>query len=177
MSNVLIQPAPSFDEPLEMLAACHGRMLGQLDTLRRLAGWLPEHGADAEARRAARSILHFFRTAARHHHEDEEVDVFPRLLERVDAVDRRQAERLVTSLLADHQELYAAWDVVRNHLEAIEAGTGDCLPDRDVRYFTQQYRNHVHCEEAMLFPLLVRYFDVQDLMQLGSRMGGRRKAG
>ena len=176
MSVTLIEPAPSFDEPLELMSACHGRMTAQLETLRRLAAWLPEHGADDQARQAARAILRYFRTAAVHHHEDEEADVFPRLLERVGAPDRARAEGLVRSLLADHQELYAAWDALRGRLEAIEAGTPADLLDRDVEFFTAQYRNHIQCEEAMLFPLLRRYFSTADLAELGARMSSRRGA-
>jgi hemerythrin-like domain-containing protein len=177
MNATLIQPAPSFDEPLELMSACHGRMADQLETLRRLSAWLPEHGADEQARQAARVILRYFRTAAAHHHEDEEADVFPRLLERVGTADQRQAEGLVSSLLADHRELYAAWDMLRERLEAIEAGSSAELPDRDVQFFTLQYRNHIECEEAMLFPLLRRYFGPADLAELGARMSARRRTG
>jgi hemerythrin-like domain-containing protein len=174
MSATLIQPAPSFEEPLELMSACHGRMIAQLETLRRLAAWLPEHGPDEQARQAARGILRYFRTAAVHHHEDEESDVFPRLLVRVAPADRCRAEGLVRSLLADHQELFAAWAVLRERLEAIEAGTASNLPDRDVEFFTLQYRNHIECEEAMLFPLLRQYFSPADLAELGRRMSARR---
>jgi hemerythrin-like domain-containing protein len=176
MSAVLIKPAPGFDEPLEMLVACHGRMAAQLDTLRRLAAWLPENGADDQARQAARGILRYFRTAAIHHHQDEEADIFPRLLARVGPADRRQAEGLVASLMADHQELYAAWDVLREQLEAIEAGSGAALSMADVQYFSQQYRNHIECEEAMLLPLLRRYFGIRDLGDIGASMTARRQA-
>jgi len=174
MSAMLIQPAPSFEEPLELMSACHGRMIAQLETLRRLAAWLPEHGSDEQARQAARGILRYFRTAAVHHHEDEESDVFPRLLARVAPADCCRAEGLVRSLLADHQELFAAWAVLRERLEAIEAGTAANLPDRDVEFFTLQYRNHIECEETMLFPLLRQYFSPADLAELGRRMSARR---
>jgi hemerythrin-like domain-containing protein len=176
MSATLIQPAPSFDEPLELMSACHGRMTAQLETLRRLAAWLPEHGPDEQARQAARAILRYFRTAAVHHHEDEETDVFPRLLARVEAADLSRAQGLVSSLLADHRELRAAWEVLKERLEAIEAGMAADLPDNDVQFFTLQYRNHIECEEAMLFPLLRRYFTAEDLVELGTRMGARRGA-
>ena len=176
MSEMLIQPAPSFDEPLELMSACHGRMAAQLDTLRRLAAWLPEHGADNQARQAARGILRYFRIAAVHHHEDEEADVFPRLLLRVEPADRARAEGLVRSLLADHQELRAAWEALRAPLEAIEAGAAAELSDRDVDFFIQQYRNHLECEDGMLFPLLRRYFTAADLAELGGRMSARRGA-
>src|SRR5574338_1404730 len=177
MSEVLIQPAPSFDEPIEMLEACHGRLAAQLETLRRLAAWVPEHGADEQARQAARAILRYFRIAAVHHHQDEEADVFPRLLERVGSADRRQAEGLVASLLADHQELDLAWTGLRGRLEAIEAGAGTELPEQDVRYFSQHYHSHIECEESMLFPLLRRHFSAADLAEIGARMTTRRQSG
>jgi len=174
MSLTLIQPAPSFDEPLELLSACHGRMAAQLDTLRRLAAWLPEHGADQQARQAARGILRYFRMAAPHHHEDEEADVFPRLLLRVEPEDRQKAECLVKSLLADHKELLTTWEALESRLAGVEAGTTEELSDRDVEFFVQLYRNHIECEDTMLFPLLRRYLTPADLAELGARMSARR---
>jgi len=176
MNATLIHPAPSFDEPIELLDACHERMIAQLDTLHRLAAWLPEHGADDQARQAARAILRYFRTAAAHHHADEEADVFPRLLERVGPEDRRRAEGLVSSLLADHQALHLAWERLQAKLEAVEAGTSADLPDREAQLFALHYRNHIECEEAMLFPLLRRYFSAADLAELGARMSARRRS-
>jgi ATP phosphoribosyltransferase regulatory subunit HisZ len=42
-------PAVGFEVPLEMLAACHGRVEAQCATLRRLVGHLARHGADRQA--------------------------------------------------------------------------------------------------------------------------------
>lgn len=175
MNDVLIKPAPSFEEPIEMLSACHERMTAQLETLRRLAAWLPDKGADAQARQAAKGILRYFRSAAANHHQDEEVDVFPRLLERVGSGDRLQVERLVASLLADHQELYAAWDRLSQSLVQIESGGEADLSEQQADYFALQYRNHIECEEAMLFPFLRRYFSPEDLAEIGTRMSARRQ--
>ena len=85
--------APSFDDPLGMLRACHGRIERQLVTLDRLERHLPEHGADADAQAAAAAILRYFDNAAPNHHADEEASVFPRLLAR--APDARE---LIASL-------------------------------------------------------------------------------
>ena len=46
------EPAPSFDEPLEMLSACHERIEAQLATLERLCEHLAAQGNDTEARSA-----------------------------------------------------------------------------------------------------------------------------
>src|SRR3546814_7605088 len=74
-------PAASTEAPLEMLAACHIRIERQCATLRRLAAHLTEHGADADARTAAMHVMRYFDTAAVQHHADEEVDLFPMLIE------------------------------------------------------------------------------------------------
>ena len=70
-----------FEVPLEMLSACHLRIEHQCSTLRRLVPHLLARGADAEARAAAASVLRYFETAAKDHHADEEVDLFPALIE------------------------------------------------------------------------------------------------
>ena len=64
-----------------MLAACHGRVESQCDTLRRLLPHVAAHGADVQAREAAVAVMRYFDTAARHHHADEEVDLFPALID------------------------------------------------------------------------------------------------
>ncbi len=74
---ILKQPGPSFDEPLEMLAACHERIEAQLRTLERLGPHLEKHGCDAEAKAAAQAVLRYFDTAGRLHHQDEDDDQRP----------------------------------------------------------------------------------------------------
>ena len=73
------KPGPSFDEPLEMLAACHERIEEQLATLERMAAHLQRKGCDAEAKAAAQSVLRYFDTAGALHHQDEDHDLFPLL--------------------------------------------------------------------------------------------------
>src|SRR5689334_1951600 len=72
-------PAPGFDEPLEMLAACHERIEAQLRTLEKLVEHLSQncaangaaHGADNSARDAAARVMRYFDTAGVEHHRDE----------------------------------------------------------------------------------------------------------
>ncbi|HEX5338277.1 MAG TPA: hemerythrin domain-containing protein, partial [Gallionella sp.] len=64
--------APSFDHPLGMLHACHGKILRQCDTLTKLAAHLSRNGCDEQARQAAQGILRYFDTAGQFHHQDEE---------------------------------------------------------------------------------------------------------
>jgi hemerythrin-like domain-containing protein len=174
MSNVLVHPAPGFDQPVELLSACHGRIEAQLETLRRLVSWLPEFGADREAARAAQAILRYFRTAALNHHQDEELDVFPRLLERAGEAERHQVQGLVRSLIADHRELAAAWASIEAQLDQVAAGNTVELDAEEVRCFLQQYRNHIDCEESMLLPYVRRLLTADDEAELGASMAARR---
>ena len=75
-------PGAGFDQPFEMLDACHDRVRRSLDLLRRLRDYLRGHGhgCDDSARQAARDVLRYFDIAAPLHHEDEELHVFPPLL-------------------------------------------------------------------------------------------------
>lgn len=177
MSDVLINPAPSFDEPVEMISACHGRLEAQLDTLRRLAAWLPEHGPDEAARQAATAILRYFRVAGVKHKQDEEEDIFPRVLARVGPEELRAASGLVRSLLADHQELDVTWSDIESRLSEIQSGVAAALSGESVAFFIQQYQNHLQCEESMLLPIVRRVFTEDDLLEVGARMSQRRRGG
>ena len=73
-------PAVGFEQPFEMLEACHDRVRRSLDLLARLIVHVDRHGHDTQSRSAARDVLRYFDLAAPHHHEDEERHVFPRLL-------------------------------------------------------------------------------------------------
>lgn len=75
-------PAVGFEQPFAMLEACHERVERTLTLLSRLRSYLREQAVDDAARQAARDVLRYFDIAAPLHHEDEELHVFPLLLER-----------------------------------------------------------------------------------------------
>ena len=70
-------PSAGFDQPFEMLSACHERVQRSLALLQRLQDHLASHGADPQARDAARDVMRYFDIAAPAHHEDEERHVLP----------------------------------------------------------------------------------------------------
>src|SRR5687768_11399199 len=88
----LPKPVAAFDEPLEMLEACHQKIEAQLATLERILPHLRQHGADADAKSAARAVMRYFDTAGVLHHRDEDEDLFP-LLRRLAALGARMAAR------------------------------------------------------------------------------------
>lgn len=173
MPKPLISPAPSFDEPLEMLHACHGRIEAQCATLKRLAQHVADHGGDAAARDAAQAALRYFDTAGRHHTADEEVDLFPRLLAAA-GDEAPRAQSLVGALLAEHRRMDAAWAALRPALAALADGQNAALGRDECERFAELYADHIRREEDELFPLAARCLGADDLQFLGRRMAQRR---
>lgn len=160
----------SFDKPLALLAACHGRVESQCRLLEKLAQHARRHGGDTDACAAARRILHYFDTAARHHHQDEECDMFP-LLEATAAA----CAPLLADLRAQHRVLEGHWAALRPQLQALAAGDGGALLPATVTAFLTAYRAHVAQEDAQLLPLAARLLQPAQLAKLGRSMARRRR--
>jgi hemerythrin-like domain-containing protein len=162
--------APGFDRPLEVLEACHGRIVKQCDTLDKLLAHLPVHGADTQAQQAARSVLAYFDTAAVHHHDDEERNLFP-LLEQAGAPG---ACDLVETLTLEHDELALLWRRLRVALQQIEAGKADSLDEALARRFVALNRNHLEFENTHVLPLARQVLGSAQVDRLGQAMAARR---
>lgn len=175
MTSLLMPAAPAMDEPLEILEACHGRIEQQLMTLEKLSRHLELHGADSPAVEAARSILRYFDTAGQHHHQDEEVDLFPRLRQRA-GDGHEMLKGLLDTLLAQHQDMFSAWGLLREKLVSIAAGNETALPLGQVHAFSQLYRRHIALENTSLLPLARSLLLPEDCSALSDAMVARRRA-
>lgn len=167
-------PAAGFEVPLEMLAACHLRVERQCATLRRLVPHLVAHGADPDARSAAASLMRYFDTSARDHHADEEVDLFPALIESVAGSDAVCLREMIAALTAEHRELERHWCAVRIGLDQVAAGNPLALASDDVQAFVSLYERHIAREEAELLPMAKRLLSDADLDHIGLAMRERR---
>jgi len=170
MADFFKQPAATFDDPIELLMACHGRVRHFADLTLKLAQYLPEHGADKEAQQAASNILRYFDVAAPLHHEDEDDDLFPLLAAAGD--DKLRA--LIAATTAEHTTLGALWQAVRARLALIAAGTETQLPLDLAAEFAQRYPEHADREDREIYP---RAFDLllpETLAELGRKMAVRR---
>jgi len=171
----LFSTVVGFDDPLEMLLACHRRIERQLETLERLQAHLQTHGMDADASLAAQSVLRYFVRAAEHHHEDEEKDLFPLLEMRIPAGEEKaRFNALRENLEADHAAVREQWSRLRKPLEAIADGIPRALPAADVQRFVSAYRAHIAVEEGALQDLFARWIDDSDRGALGRSMRARR---
>ena len=167
-------PQAGFEVPLEMLSACHGRVERQCQTLLRLARHLAAQGADADARNAAAAVLRYFETSARHHHEDEELDLFPALLRHAQDAELGQVKGLVAQLLQEHRVLEQRWHVVRDVLQDVAQGRSAQLAFSDVEALTTLYASHIAREERELLPLAARLLAGAPLERVGRAMRARR---
>jgi len=169
--------AAGFDEPFEMLAACHERVERMLRLLERLAGHLAGHGPDRQAAEAARDIARYFDQAAPAHHEDEERHVLPRLRASGDPAQVALADRL----LADHRAMAAAWARLRTDLAAIQQGrlpeawpADGGGPPAAWAAFCADYRAHLRAEDGEAFPAARQGLAPPDEQAMGREMAGRR---
>jgi len=164
-----------FDDPLEMLLACHRRIEKQLETLKRLRSHLDSGPMDAEASRAAQSVLRYFPRSASQHHDDEEKDVFPLLGERItDPGERERFAALRETLERDHREIESQWARLKKPLEGIAEGLPRALPASDVHAFVAAYARHILTEESALEEFFNRWLDEADRRSLGRSMSARR---
>ncbi len=165
--------APSFEVPLEMLAACHGRVQAQCALLRRLVPHVQAHGIDAQARDAARGVMRYFDEAAPQHHADEERDLFPALLESMAGSDPVCLRELTAALSAEHRALEALWralrDALQRMLDASQAPDAALVED-----FVARYLAHLQREDDELLPMAARLLDDDALARVGRAMRLRR---
>jgi hemerythrin-like domain-containing protein len=146
-----------------------------LARLSALVGVLDKGAPDADARRTAREIVHFFSETARHHHEDEERHVFPQLVDSEDP----EIVQAVLRLRQDHhwmdvdwKELSPAIDAVADNrvgydLEALREG---------VEIFTALSHEHIALEESCIYPEARVRASSAALQQAGGEMAERRRA-
>lgn len=168
-------PSAGFEQPFEMLEACHERVQRSLALLGRLIVHIDAHGHDEQSRAAARDVLRYFDLAAPQHHEDEERHVFPRLLAMGDA----SLSADVARLRADHERMGALWRELRAALqrwaEPLEPGAIDAATRACAEAFRAAYDGHIELEEGRVFPAARALADGPALAAMGAEMAARRR--
>jgi pyridoxamine 5'-phosphate oxidase len=174
-------PASGFDEPLELWLACHDRVQRFCTLLGRLQDHLELHGTDAEAAESATSIRRYFNEAAPRHHEDEEIDLFPRLLTRLDeqatqtdADEAANVRAAIGALTAEHRANEVLWAALDGALARIAQGEAAVLDATKVEAFSRTYRRHIEVEESVVLPAMQHHFSAGDWEDVSAAMAKRR---
>lgn len=167
--------AVGFDTPFEMLEACHERVQRSLALLQKLQDYLHDHPCDDSARQAARDVLRYFDIAAPLHHEDEELHVFPPLLERGAA----DAVAAVRQLQQDHEAMSANWQAARALLRALADGGQNAFSAQEeavLARFAGVYGEHIRIEEDVVYPAARALLAPAVVQAMGVEMRRRRGA-
>lgn len=168
-------PGVGFEQPFEMLDACHERVERMLRLLGKLREHCQAHGADEQARDAARDVMRYFDQAGPHHHEDEERHVFPPLLAQRDPA----VLAVVIRLKQDHREMAVMWTQVREALlglvEAGEGWAGFSAGDQQ-RFdaYDALYQRHLLDENGVVYPAARRLIRGEVLQAMSADMMARR---
>jgi hemerythrin-like domain-containing protein len=167
-------PGAGFDQPVEMWLACHERVQRFAALLGRLAEHLDKQGADEDAQVTATSIRRYFNEAAPRHHEDEEVDMFPRLRERLDGTRDAMVLEVLDQVEADHLEMAGLWRRLDQALTEIARGRRAPLEAALIDRFAAMYQHHIDAEERVLLPALKRALSKGEWQAIGRAMAERR---
>ena len=166
-------PAVGFEQPYDMLAACHERVQRSLDLLARLIEHVRAQGHDAQSRSAARDVLRYFDLAAPQHHLDEERHVFPRVLAQGSASERA----LVQRLQAEHREMEALWAQLQPRLQSWSTEQQLAHPDEVAvlaQRYTALYAQHLQDENTVVFPVARGLTPEREIGAMSAEMQGRR---
>lgn len=172
LQSLVASPAAGFEQPFEMLEACHERVHRMLELLERLRTHVRDNGADIQAQQAARDVMRYFDLAAPLHHQDEELHVFPRLL----AQDDPRVAPVVRRLQQDHRAMEAGWREAREVLARIAQGDAAALETGDAALegFASLYGAHIEAEEGIAYPAAQALLDAPALQAMGADMMARR---
>ena len=159
-----------------MLDACHERVERMLGLLGKLREHVKTHGADAQARDAARDVMRYFDQAGPHHHEDEERHVFPPLLAGPDPA----LHALVRRLQQDHRDMEAAWAQAREVLvfasQPPPPGWAHFTPAQTalLHHFASLYQRHIADEDGTAYPAAQAVLGAEALQAMSADMMRRR---
>ena len=173
----LRSPGVGFEQPFDMLDACHERVQRSLQLLADLRGYLHSKGCDDSARQAARDVWRYFEIAAPLHHQDEELHIFPALRER--CAQDAPLQSLVAQLQQDHLDMHALWSqTVRGALLALADGQQSVFnEEQDAAFdiFQQRYARHLTWEDELAYPAARKAVSPSEQQSMGEEMAARRR--
>lgn len=161
------QPGSSYQQPFELLAACHERIERSLRLLARLCDHLATAGPDAVARDAARDVLRYFDIAAPLHHQDEELHIFPAL------AGNPALAPVCARLQAQHREIDAQWRPLRTLLQTLDPAELAALR-RAAEAFARLHQEHLRSENELIFPAARTLVGEAQGQAMGIEMAARR---
>lgn len=167
-------PDGGFSGPVALWLACHQRLEGVCGLLRRFSAHVADFGTDEASRIAAEGLRRYFNVGARRHEDDENVDLFPRTLERLSGRKRATVRSLMDRLQDDHVAAARLWQPLDEQLAEIQRG-GQVTPDsRAIDALVDRFLSHRKAEEEALLAIVRTALQPDDLAEIGESMAARR---
>ncbi|WP_373753234.1 hemerythrin domain-containing protein [Neisseria weixii] len=167
--NLFNTPSVTFAQPIDMLYACHDKVRRFCSQVNMLPDYIAENGRNDVVLQATRQISQYFNVAAPLHHEDEEENFFPLLLQYAP-----QAQESIDELLCQHESLHANWSAVTQEFAHLEEDVDYQLNTEVLQRFTAGYDVHLGIEEP-LFEMGKTFIPKEKLTEIGEIMAARRR--
>ncbi|CUU52033.1 hemerythrin domain-containing protein [Actinobacillus pleuropneumoniae] len=169
MQQLEPQQFASWAEPIDMLYACHSKVKRFCKQLQILPEYLAKNGVNQAVKNDVQQIINYFNLSAPLHHEDEECDFFPALIQ-----VQPQAQADIDELESQHESLHQNWALLSAQLEALVTGERNDVDPLLIARFIAGYDVHIAIEEP-LFELGRTYLAQSELERMGKIMAERRK--
>ena len=169
MIELSSQQFASWNEPIEMLYACHGKVKRFCRQLTILPDYLEKHGCNQVVKNDVQQILNYFNQSAPLHHNDEEKDFFPLLVKYVP-----EAQKDIDELERQHVTLHDNWAKLSEQLESLLDGERNNVDIVLINNVVSGYDKHIALEEP-LFELGKQHLSEPELRQIGEIMSARRR--
>jgi hemerythrin-like domain-containing protein len=153
------------ENPLDFIAVDHMREREACTLIDRLVALVPISAADRDR------VLVFLREQLPHHLEDEEIDLFPMMLERCEPDE--EIDKVIERLTSDHQHAHvdAPAIIALIQTKAAELTSDDCARLAD---FARHSRRHLVLENAIILPIARARLTEDDLRIMKRHMLERR---
>jgi hemerythrin superfamily protein len=176
MPNIPIRRATEVEAPLQDFSTCHAGFV----TLLEASLGLPEMvTAAARARACAADVLKMFRHRLLAHHDDEERDLFPKVLEVAQpGSEAERAQAMVAQLEREHREIAQLWKQLEPAMQSIANGYLPQLDAELMRELVRRFNDHVRAEEVEFLPFAQKVLarKAEDMAALGWALHRRHEA-
>ncbi len=154
--------------PLSEFSNCHRGIVNKLDQLTQLANQVESGTLDIKSREAARSLIVFGQSVLLVHHEEEEQELFPLVIDCApDKTTKAEARGMIDRLIEEHRKLEALWADVEGTLKLVARGKTEGLSNFGAASLIKNYLAHVRFEEDHFLPFSAQILDVHGQSALG----------
>ncbi len=176
MSEISTHEPTQADTPLQDFSKCHSGFVTLLETSLGLPGMI---ASAAQARSCAADLLKMFRDSLLAHHDDEERDLFPAVLQVArPGEEAARAQAMVTQLVREHREIAQLWMQLKPTVQAIANGYLPGLDTALLHELVKRFNEHVRTEEVEFLPFaqVVLARQSEDMAALGLALHLRHEA-